>query len=265
MQNKSLAILILLILAAPPVAADYMQTRIIHLEQELKNLREILFNQTFKLSEQQREIQNLHGEIELLNYQLEQLKKSQAEKLLALEKRLNQQITQQITASPASPVKSTTIPKPEPITVTPQTNKDITIKQPTTPTVNVSKKPITYQEILDAIQAKDYEKVIASSKQFLKLYPQNSLAYEVQFWLGEAYYALKRLNSALTAFSILLEKYPNNPRSAEALLKIGYIYADKNDYATAQAIFQQIKETYPNTSVAELARQRQQEIRNNSH
>ena len=74
MQNKSLTLLILLILASPQLAADCMENRIVSLEQAQTQLREILFNQTFKLSQQQREIQNLHGEIELLNYQLELLK-----------------------------------------------------------------------------------------------------------------------------------------------------------------------------------------------
>jgi tol-pal system protein YbgF len=248
MQKKFLTILILLILVSPPIAADNLRTRIDRLEQAQSQLREVIFNQTLKISEQQREIQILQGDIELLNYHLEQFKQSQAEKLLALEKRLTQQ---------SAPVKSTTIsePEPEPVTSTPPTYK----------APIVYNKTITYQDIVAAIQAENYEKVITSSKQFLKLYPQNPQADEVQFWLGQAYYVLKRLNSALTAFSILLEKYPNSPRNAEALLKIGYIYYDKHDYATAQAIFQQIKETYPNTSVAQFARQRQQEIRNKGY
>ncbi len=237
--KKSLAILILLILASPPLAADYMQTRIIQLEQALTQLREIIFNHTFKLSQQQQQIQNLQGEIELLNYELELLKNSQA-----------QPITPQ-SITPSSPVESTTISEP----AVPLTEKQ------TNPAPTVSNKTITYQEIVEEIQAGDYEKVITSSKKFLKLYPQSPQADEVQYLLGHTYYVLKRLNSALTAFSTLLEKYPNSPRNAEALLIIGYVYYDKNDYATAQAIFQQIKETYPDTSVAQFAKQRLQEIR----
>lgn len=248
--KKSLLLIILLILASPPLAADYMQTRIIQLEQAVSQLREIIFNHTFKLSQQQQEIQDLQGEIELLNYQLELLKNSQAEKLFALEKRLTQQ---QQAQQPTLPVESTTISEP----VTPIIDKAPSINIAPT----VSNQTVTYQDIVEAIQAGDYEKVITSSKQFLKLYPQSPQADEVQFWLGQAYYVLKRLNSALTAFSILLEKYPNSPRNAEALLKIGYVYYEKNDYATAQAIFQQIKETYPDTSVAQFAKQRLQEIR----
>jgi len=240
MQNKSITILILLILAAPPLAADSLQTRIVRLEQAQTQLREIILNQSFKISQQQRQIQNLQGEIELLNYQFELLKNSQAQPITP------------------PPVESTTISEP---VILPITEKAATVK----PTPTVSNKTVTYQDIVETIQAGNYEKVITSSKQFLNLYPQSNQADEVQFWLGEAYYVLKRLNSALTAFSTLLEKYPNSPRNAEALLKIGYVYYEKNDYATAQAIFQQIKETYPNTSVAQFAQQRLQEIHNKGY
>jgi tol-pal system protein YbgF len=249
---KKFLVLILLIFVNSTFAASYTQMRIINLEQELSQLREVVLNQTIKISEQQREIQNLQGEIELLSYQFELLKNSQAEKLLILEKRLSQQ---QPVPPITSPVKSTIISEP----VVPLVDKEIN----SVPVVQ--DKTITYQSIVEAIQTGDYEKVIIISKQFLKLYPQNNQVDEVQYWLGQAYYDLKQLNSALTAFSTLLEKYPYSSRNAEALLNIGYIYYDKKDYATAQAIFQQIKENYPNTGIAQLAEQKLQEIREKNY
>jgi tol-pal system protein YbgF len=238
----------MLILAPPLVAADVF-SRLSYLEQQNAQLRRSLSVQAVKISQQQGEIQNLQGQIEVLNHHLEWLTKLQKEMKLDLKERLHevQQAQQAQTEKMSTPSDTTPslASSPEPDTALFEEMDDD--KQ-------------AYQLVFEQVKTGNYESAIAGLKDFLKNYPQSELANEAQYWLGEMYYSQKKFNLALTAFSTLLEKYPNSPKKSEALLKIGYVYYEKKDHATARAMFEQVMETYPGTIIADLAEKRLQEL-----
>ncbi len=67
-------------------------------------------------------------------------------------------------------------------------------------------------------------KHIEAAQQFTSLmtkYPENKLAGNAQYWLGEAYYAQKDYAKAAVAFAKGLEKYKDGNKGADSLLKLG--------------------------------------------
>ncbi len=197
------------------------------LERQMRQLRQTVLEQSFKMSQQQRTLQNLQGQIEVLNYQLKLVKKSQNNILFDLEE----------------------LQKSPPL--------DVIVSPAQLPVGDANQ---AFQQILDLLKNDDYETALTALKDFLKRYPQREEADDAQYWLGEVYYIQKQFDLALPAFSALLEQYPNSPKHSQALLKIAYIYTEQNDYDTATAILQQIQEIYPGTAVSRLAEQRLQEI-----
>ncbi len=236
-------------LMQPLVVVADVQTRLTNLERHFIHLRRTVLEQAYKISKQQKEIQRLQGTIEVLNYQLELIKKSQKTIRLDVEKYLSQK---QIPPSPNQPVNSLEkTPSSSPL----QTTAPPGIAAKPSPATNDKDKQL-YEQIVEQAQAGHSEKAILALKKFLKTSPQSAYADGAHYWLGEMYYLQKRFGLALATFGILLEKYPNSSQSANALLKIGLIYHNnKKDSATARAIFEKVKETYPDTDAARLATQ----------
>ena len=56
---------------------------------------------------------------------------------------------------------------------------------------------------------------------FIQQFPNDQLAGNAQYWLGETYYVRKRYNDAATAFAFGYQKYPKSGKGADDLLKLG--------------------------------------------
>ena len=98
-------------------------------------------------------------------------------------------------------------------------------------------------------------------REFLKKYPDSSLADNAQYWLGEAYYDQRNYEQALTEFRRVVKRYPSGNKAPDALLKIGYCYAKLGDVAAARDVLAQVVEVYPKTAAARLATKRLEELR----
>lgn len=239
-----------LIALAPNIWAADLEERVSQLERLLNSQKVLDREQQF--IKMQNDMQALHGEIEVLTHQLEQLEKQQHDIYL--------DIVQQLQASPAAPTASNddkateeTVDLPSETTVSSTETK---VSEPTA----ISNDETTYQRAFGLLQQGQYEQAITAFKAQLAQYPQGQRAEDAQYWLAETYYALKKYDIALNTFGKFLEKYPKNPKYAHAKLKIGYIYYELADYVAARAILEQIKENYPGTATAHLAEERLQLI-----
>lgn len=78
-----------------------------------------------------------------------------------------------------------------------------------------------------------YDAAQTALKDFLATYPENDLAGNAQYWLGETYYVQGQYDEAAVAFGQGLKKYKNSKKGADSLLKMGMSLArlDKKDEA----------------------------------
>jgi tol-pal system protein YbgF len=116
-----------------------------------------------------------------------------------------------------------------------------------------STEQAVYTQSFDALKAGSYSIAITGFKDFLKSYPQSSLAENAQYWLGEAYYVNHDYDSAAEAFRTVLKKWPDARKAPDALLKLGYTQFEQKQYAAARSTLTAVTQRYPGTDAAKLA------------
>jgi tol-pal system protein YbgF len=116
-----------------------------------------------------------------------------------------------------------------------------------------STEQAVYSQSFDALKAGSYSIAITGFRDFLKSYPQSSLAENAQYWLGEAYYVNHDYASAADAFRAVLKKWPDARKAPDALLKLGYTQVEQKQFAAARSTLTAVTQRYPGTDAAKLA------------
>jgi tol-pal system protein YbgF len=88
---------------------------------------------------------------------------------------------------------------------------------------------------------------------FLKRYPEDPLAINAAYWIGEAYYAEKNYEKAILQFEDVIQKYGDHPKVAAALLKQGLAFDALGDRASARLLLQRTVDRYPVSEEAKKA------------
>jgi tol-pal system protein YbgF len=81
---------------------------------------------------------------------------------------------------------------------------------------------------------------------FLKRHPDNALAPNARYWLGETYYAEGDYTDAATTFLDGYEKNKTGPKAPETLLKLGLSLSKLDKKREACATFQELDRAFPN-------------------
>lgn len=74
------------------------------------------------------------------------------------------------------------------------------------------------------MKAGQYEQSIKGFSRYLQQYPNGQYADNAQFWVGEAYYVMRKFEPAITQYQKLISNYPDSQKQAHALLKIAYSF-----------------------------------------
>src|SRR5262249_54094221 len=73
----------------------------------------------------------------------------------------------------------------------------------------------------------------AALRAFVAQHPNDPLAGNAQYWLGETYYVRKDYRQAAVAFAEGYQKYPTNSKAPDNLLKLGLALAQIGEKADA--------------------------------
>lgn len=111
-----------------------------------------------------------------------------------------------------------------------------------------------YQAGLDALKSADYVTADQKFNSILKRYPNDKLAGNAQYWLGEVYYVKKDWQRAAIAFAKGLEKYKNGPKGPDSLLKLGLSLRELNKKNEACQSFTTMKTEFPKAEKSMLER-----------
>jgi len=239
-------LLALLVLSWPVLGLAGTSDRLDKLERQMESVSELLLD----VEQLKRENSDLRGQIELLKYELEQLKTQQRELYLDMDRRLSG--GKQTSAEPASAPTPPPAPEPTPA-AEPPAPSTVTASQP--PTGDPETK--AYQDAYTLlIPQRRYSDAVAAFQAFLSAYPGGKYADNAQFWIGEAHYANRDFPSAMNEFQKLVETYPDSPKVPDALLKVGYIRHAQGDFDKAREVFNGLVQHYPGTAASRLAQQR---------
>lgn len=111
-----------------------------------------------------------------------------------------------------------------------------------------------YNKSYRAVRDGKTEAAIRGFRLFLRLYPKSQLAAHSQYWLGEAYYALKQYPEALDEFLNLITRYPNSRKVPDAYYKRGLAYIRRNFPLNATLEFEKLVESFPSHPTSKKAR-----------
>ena len=87
-------------------------------------------------------------------------------------------------------------------------------------------------------------------------YPNSALVPSAQYWIGNAYYALRDYKVAIAAQQKVVVSWPDNPKAADAMLNIASSQAELGDQRAARETLKVLVTKYPQSPAAEQAKQR---------
>lgn len=111
------------------------------------------------------------------------------------------------------------------------------------------KKPkALYDEAYAAVQKKNYKDASKKLEAFLELYPDDALAGNAQYWLGETYFVREQYDKAAVMFAEGFQKYRTSPKAPDNLFKLGLTMAKLNKKTEACIAFTNFGKEYPQVS-----------------
>ena len=131
-----------------------------------------------------------------------------------------------------------------------------------TPAAGAANADQLYDEAIKKLQEGDYAAAERGFKTFIQRNPQNRLAGNAQYWLGETYYARRDYNSALTAFAEGYKVYKTSPKGPDNLLKLGITMSVLGRKPDACAVFARFSQDYPRATDLQKRRIEQERQKN---
>jgi tol-pal system protein YbgF len=110
-----------------------------------------------------------------------------------------------------------------------------------------------YKKARNLFLEENFEKAGSMFVRFEKNWPENSLADNAVYWLGECYYSLGKYKKAAIIFKKLTKTYPKSEKVPDALLKTAYAYLSLDDTNRAHYFLIKLVKNYPFSPAAEKA------------
>ncbi len=201
------------------------------LERMLENSNRVRVRMQQQLDNMSLEINELRGQIEKNNYDMQQMLQRQRELFVELDKVRTEAKKPTAAVAPSS--------------------QDEDVPQGTFS--SDADEQAAYQNAVDLILKKrDYSGAIAAFQQFQQDYPNSNFAPNAHYWLGQLYFAKKQDKEAVSSFAAVVSYKESNKR-ADALVKLGDIAARNNNAGQAKQYYQQVVDEYPNSASAKVA------------
>jgi tetratricopeptide (TPR) repeat protein len=234
-----------------------------------------------------KEMQNLRGQIELVNNAVEGNVKRQKDMYLDLDARIKRWESTNAVSNPAPPtppappVPSAPNPAPTPVVnmtspapvappvptpastpvdaVTPASSAPLSAPSPSAPATvatKVSEENRAYQEAQTIRRAGNFHASIEAFRAFLVQHPRSGLSPSVHFWIGECYFRLKEYKKAIANQQKLLVEFPASEKAPEALMIIANSQIELGSLSAARKTLESLMTRYPNTESADKAKRR---------
>lgn len=127
-----------------------------------------------------------------------------------------------------------------------ETNPQTTVQSPET---------VYYAAYSDYIK-KNYPLAIQGFRQFIQLFPQNGLADNSLYWIGECYYSQKMYQEAVNTFTELISNYSDGDKIPDAILKKGFALIEMGNQSEGISVLKELISRFPLSEEASLAQQK---------
>jgi len=116
-------------------------------------------------------------------------------------------------------------------------------------TVEKTNPVVLYNQGYEMFLNGKYAQAISIFREFLQNYPNDALADNAQYWIGECYYSQKMFDRAIVEFK-KVENYPDGNKIPDAYLKIVYSYNELGKKEDANHWKKILIEKYGNSEAA---------------
>lgn len=113
-----------------------------------------------------------------------------------------------------------------------------------------------YDDAFDQLRNGEYDAAIEGFQQVIDQDPESEYSHNAWYWLGEANYVERNYDRSLRAFQTVVNRFSDSDRVPDSLYKIGLIQSEQGQTDNATGTFQRVIDQYPNDEAAQLARQR---------
>jgi tol-pal system protein YbgF len=113
-----------------------------------------------------------------------------------------------------------------------------------------------YEAALNQFKLGNYQSSVAAFQNFLSTYPDSQQVSSAQYWIGNAYYALRDYKMAIAAQQKVLSSWPNSVKAPDAMLNIASCQSEMGEAKAARETLQTLLKKYPGTQAADQAKQR---------
>ena len=127
--------------------------------------------------------------------------------------------------------------------------KDNKHKTKVLPKVSIAEQ---YKYATNIMKSGDFEKAEIAFKEFVDTHSKHELAGSAQFWYAETFYIRQLYDDAAAAFLEGYQKYPNSPKAPENLLKLGVTLAELGEIEQGCKMIVNLKKAYPKTDASIL-------------
>ncbi|NBO62970.1 MAG: tol-pal system protein YbgF [Proteobacteria bacterium] len=240
-------------------------------------VNEALTRQLAKITELEKQIQQITSKFEENNYKLQQLSDRLNKVSNDSQLRFQQLESNKVISDKVSPPKEVVLEK-APVVKKNETNilnseemnkeeenviqeqpvqsENIKLKEKVNkpkakvlPKVSIAEQ---YKYAMNIMKSGDFEKAEIAFKEFVDTHSKHELAGSAQFWYGETFYIRQLYEDAASAFLEGYQKYPNSPKAPENLLKLGVTLAELGEIEQGCKMIVNLKKAYPKTDAAIL-------------
>ncbi len=199
-----------------------LEDRVKHLEELNQTRNQVQADISYQLSQIQREVRLLTGQVEDNSFKLKQIQDRQRDLYRDIENRLSGLATQSTGTGQAGAKSSTT-------TSTPKAAKN----NQTNPEVDRSANR-EFEAAFALVRAKDFTRAITALDAFLAKHPKSVYSDNARYWLGQVHLVQGNQDQAVTQFLSLISEFPDSSKRSAAQVKLGDIYVKQSEWEKAK-------------------------------
>ena len=207
----------------------------IKLEEANKQQTGSMLDMLTQIESLNQELRKLRGQNEELEHNLQDAKNRQKDFYVDLDARMRRFEAAEATAQSASTQKAEDKSVVEDIAVV---------------------ESSAYEVVYAYYKAANYQKVLESSREFLKKFPDSIRAPNVHYLMGDAYFSQDDFKKSIASYQIVVSKYEKSPNAPDAWLNIAACQQQLKDVASAKKTLKLLIAKHPDSKAAKKAKQR---------
>ncbi len=240
---------------------DGLSARLGKLEESLRGTQasqQSMLELVNQIESLRREIQNVRGQIEVVNNGVESNAKRQRDMYVDMDNRMRR--LEQGAGAPAgsAPPGGVTPPltaaPPPPVASAPPAVPAMAAAPATAPPS--ADETRNYEAAQHQRRLGNYQGAITAFQSFLGHFPRSSLAHRAQYWIGDSYFNLRDYRNAIASQQKLLAAYPDSASAPDAMLNIASAQSELGETANARKSMDTLVSRYPGSEAAQKAKRR---------